>query len=139
MVMANSFMEAILLVVILCQVVPNVMAAAPAAMTRSRFVRLLVHLAGIGLCVGAYAYSPQGPLRGGLIALALLVPIQYWMFVFLEGVFERQYHRAPRVSTLIRRLDMNMEDRVMSLACWLMGLGLGIIAGLILKELYRPS
>jgi hypothetical protein len=101
---------------------------------------MAIHLGGIGLCVAAFAYSAQGPLRGGLLAMALLAPIQYWMFVLLEGSFERRYHRAPRVSSLVRRFDMNMEDRFMSLACWGLGLGLGIVAVFVIMALYRrPS
>jgi hypothetical protein len=139
-VMTSSYAEAILLLALLCQVVPTVMASAPAAMARSGFVRIATHLAGIGLCVAALEYSAQGPLRGGLMALALLVPIQYWIFVLLERVFERRYHRAPIVSSLIRRFDMKMEDRFISLACGLSGLGLGIVAGLVIVALYRhPS
>ena len=138
--MTTSYPEAILLVGISCQVVPTVMASAPAAMTRSRFVRIATHLVGIGLLVAAFEYSAQGPLRVGLIALALLAPIQYWMFVVLEGAFERRYHRAPIVSSLIRRFDMKLEDRFMSLACAGLGLGLGIVAAFVIMALYRhPS
>jgi hypothetical protein len=135
--MTGSYIDAILLLGFSCQVVPTVMAIAPAAMVRSRFVRIATHLAGIGLCVAALEYSVQGPLRDGLIALAVLVPIQYWIFVLLEEAFERRYQRAPIVSSLIRRFNMKMEDRLMSLACALSGLGLGIVAGLVIMALYR--
>jgi hypothetical protein len=138
--MTSSYSAAILLLALLCQVVPTVMASAPAAMARSGFVRIATHLAGIGLCVAAFKFSDQGPLRGGLLALALLVPIQYWVFFMLEGAFERHYHRAPIVSSLIRRFDMKMEDRFMSLACGLSGFGLAVVAGFVIKALYRhPS
>jgi hypothetical protein len=138
--MTTDYAEAILLVGISCQVVPTVMASAPTATTRSRFVRMATHVACVGLFVAAFEYSEQGPLRAALIALGLLAPIQYWMFVLLEGAFERRYHRAPMVSSLIQRFDMKLEDRFMSLACWGLGLGLGIVAGLVISALYRrPS
>jgi hypothetical protein len=138
--MTASYGEAILIVGLSCQVVPNVMASAPATMARSRFVRIAAHLAGIGLCVAAFEQSDQGAMRAGLIALAVLVPIQYWIFVLLEEAFERRYQRAPIVSSLIRRFDMKMEDRFMSLWCGLSGLGLGIVAAFVLMALYRrPS
>jgi hypothetical protein len=135
--MTTSCAEAILLVGISCQVVPTVMASAPASTTRSIFVRIAIHLAAIGLFVAACEYSDPGPMRTGLIALALLAPIQYWMFVVLERAFERRYQREPVVSALIRRFDMKLEDRFMSLACAGLGLGLGVVAAFVTRAFCR--
>jgi hypothetical protein len=133
--MTTGCAEAVLLVGIACQVVPNVMASAPAPMTRSIFFRIATHLVAIALFVASYEYSDLRPLRVGLIALALLAPIQYWMFVVLERAFERRYQRTPVVSGLIRRFDMKLEERFISLAC--AGLGLGLVAAFVTRAFCR--
>jgi hypothetical protein len=125
--MNASYREMLILLCILCQLVPSAMAFSPATMTRSKIARLTVHVGAVGLWVAAAIYLPLGPLRYSVFAVALMALFQYWAFVLLEGAFERRYHRAPQVSSLMRRFDTKFEDKLMSLACW----GLGFVAACV--------
>lgn len=121
--MSADYTVKLVLLGALCQIVPTVMAISPAAMTRSRACRLAVHLGSIALGIWGLIFLRQNPLQLSVVMLSVMTCTEYWVFVVLEQNFEKKYGREPKVSGLVRRYDMNWEDRWMSLACFVLSIG----------------
>jgi hypothetical protein len=96
-------------------------------MTSARIARLAIHVGSVGLGLLAFLCIPVGSLRNPAVAVPLLASIQYWTVVWLEGVFERRYHRAPRVMFLVSVLGTKWEDRLISLAYFILALAAGFV------------
>jgi hypothetical protein len=104
----------------ICFVVPGAVSIAPAAMTRSRIVRWAIHIVIVGFGFSGFVWIPVGPLRRSIFVVLTLALMQYWAVVLLEEAFEKHYGRAPQAMFLVSRLHVKWEDRLMSLAYWVL-------------------
>ena len=122
-IMGIGHRNSLILLSIISMAIPYLMASSPAATARSSALRVTIHIAAVGMALGALLDFAPSSLRNSVFTTALAVVLQYWAFWKLERNFEMQYKRPPILRLWTPISGTEWKDRVMSGTCALIGLG----------------